>query len=68
MYGKILTLPDVVQLLMVSENTAFTKTQKSQLPPLKAPKHWRFKRVDINHWMQMQSAAADIGVTKEGDA
>jgi len=56
MPDEILTLPEVAQLLKVAEKTVYTMVQKSQLPAFKVGGQWRFKRVDIDRWIEQQKA------------
>ncbi|WP_210210128.1 methylation-associated defense system helix-turn-helix domain-containing protein MAD1 [Rhodopseudomonas palustris] len=55
---EILTLPEVAQLLKVAEKTVYTMAQKSQLPAFKVRGQWRFKRVDIDRWIEQQKDAS----------
>ncbi|MFN8702694.1 MAG: methylation-associated defense system helix-turn-helix domain-containing protein MAD1 [Rhodospirillales bacterium] len=56
MPDEILTLPEVAQLLKVAEKTVYTMSQKGQLPAFKVRGQWRFKRVDIDRWIEKQKA------------
>jgi excisionase family DNA binding protein len=58
MPDEILTLPEVAQLLKVAEKTVYTMAQKSQLPAFKVRGQWRFKRVDIDRWIEQQKKAS----------
>lgn len=55
---EILTLPEVAELLKVAEKTVYTMAQKSELPAFKVRGQWRFKRTDIDVWIEQQKAAA----------
>jgi excisionase family DNA binding protein len=57
MPDEILTLPDVAQLLKVAEKTVYTMA-KGQLPAFKVRGQWRFKSVDIDHWIEQQKATS----------
>ncbi len=57
MPDEILTLPEVAQLLKVAEKTVYTMAQKGELPAFKVRGQWRFKRDDINAWIEGQKAA-----------
>ena len=57
---EILTLPDVAQLLKVAEKTVYAMAQKNKIPAFKVGGQWRFKRQDIDHWIEQQKL-----VTKE---
>ena len=54
MPDEILTLPDVARLLKVADKTVYTMAQKSQLPAFKVRGQWRFKRIDIDRWIEQQ--------------
>ena len=57
MTDEILTLPEVAQLLKVAEKTVYTMAQKGALPAFKVGGQWRFKRDDIDAWIERQKAA-----------
>ncbi len=58
MPDEILTLPEVAMLLKVAEKTVYTMAQKAQFPAFKVGGQWRFKRVDIDRWIEQQKAEA----------
>jgi excisionase family DNA binding protein len=57
MPAEILTIPEVASLLKVAEKTVYTMAQKAQLPAFKVRGQWRFKRVDLDAWIEAQKAA-----------
>ncbi len=58
MPDEILTLPEVAQLLKVAEKTVYTMAQKGELPAFKVRGQWRFKRADLDQWIEQQKAAS----------
>lgn len=56
MSDEILTLPEIANLLKVAEKTVCTMAQRAQLPAFKVRGQWRFKRVDIDRWIEQQKA------------
>lgn len=54
MPAEILTIPEVARLLKVAEKTVYTMAQKAQLPAFKVGGQWRFKRVDLDAWIERQ--------------
>jgi excisionase family DNA binding protein len=60
MPDEILTLPEVAGLLKVAEKTVYSMAQKSQLPAFKVGGQWRFKRVDIDGWIERQKEASRL--------
>jgi excisionase family DNA binding protein len=57
MPDEILTLPEVALLLKVAEKTVYTMAQRAQLPAFKVRGQWRFKRDDLERWIEQQKAA-----------
>lgn len=57
MSDEILTLPEVALLLKVAEKTVYTMAQKGELPAFKVRGQWRFKRDDIDAWIERQKVA-----------
>ena len=58
MSDEILTLPEVAQLLKVVDKTVYTMAQRCELPAFKVRGQWRFKRDDLDQWIESQKAAA----------
>ena len=67
MPDSILTLPEVAVLLKVAEKTVYTMAQRGQLPAFKVRGQWRFKRSDLERWIEDQKAAVK-GEASKGDA
>ena len=58
MSDEILTLPEVAQLLKVAEKTVYTMAQRCELPAFKVRGQWRFKRADLDEWIEQQKVAS----------
>ena len=58
MPDEILTLPEISQLLKVAEKTVYTMAQRGEIPAFKVRGQWRFKRVDIDSWIEQQKQAS----------
>ncbi|MBI3184661.1 MAG: helix-turn-helix domain-containing protein [Myxococcales bacterium] len=58
MPDEILTLPEVAQLLKVAEKTVYTMAQNAEIPAFKVRGQWRFKRTDIDRWIEERKAAS----------
>jgi excisionase family DNA binding protein len=58
MPDEILTLPEVAKLLKVAEKTVYTMAQKGELPAFKVRGQWRFKRTDLDQWIEQQKVAS----------
>lgn len=56
MPDEILTLPEVATLLKVAEKTVYTMAQKAEMPAFKVRGQWRFKREDIDAWIEQQKS------------
>lgn len=53
----VLTVKDVAALLRVDEKTVYRLAKKKELPGFKVAGAWRFKRDDIESWIEEQKAA-----------
>ena len=57
MPDEILTLPEVARLLKIADKTVYTMAQKGELPAFKVRGQWRFKREDIDSWIEQRKHA-----------
>jgi excisionase family DNA binding protein len=53
---EVMTLKEVGSLLKIAERTAYTMAQRGDLPGFKVGGQWRFKRADIDRWIEKQKA------------
>jgi len=58
MPDEFLTLLEVAKLLKVAEKTVYTMTQQGDLPAFKVRGQWRFKRKDLDQWIERQKDAS----------
>ena len=58
-----MTVREVANYLNVDEKTVYRLAQKGELPGFKVAGTWRFKREDIDRWIEEQKQAA---AQKEG--
>lgn len=54
MPDKILTLPEVAQMLKVADKTVYTMAQKGEVPAFKVRGQWRLKSTDLDQWIEVQ--------------
>jgi PTS system nitrogen regulatory IIA component len=47
----ILTIKDVAEYLQVAERTVSDWAQKGEIPCGKLGSSWRFKRIEVEHWL-----------------
>lgn len=59
-----MTVREVANYLNVDEKTVYRLAQKGELPGFKVAGTWRFKREDIDRWIEEQKQAA---AQKEGN-
>ena len=52
----ILTLREVAGLLKVAEKTVYTMARKREIPAFKVRGQWRFRRRDIDRWIDRQQS------------
>jgi len=49
---KLMTLEEVAEYLRLSVHTIYKMAQKGKIPALKAGKKWRFRKEDIDYWLE----------------
>jgi len=49
---KLMTLEEVAEYLRLSVHTIYKMAQKGKIPALKAGKKWRFRKEDIDRWLE----------------
>ena len=54
----ILTIREVAALLRVVDKTVYTMAQRGEMPAFKVRGQWRFKREDIDQWIEGRKADA----------
>ncbi|WP_444924908.1 methylation-associated defense system helix-turn-helix domain-containing protein MAD1 [Microbulbifer sp. DLAB2-AF] len=54
MSDQILTLKEVAEYLKLAEKTAYKLAAAGKLPGFKVGGSWRFKREDIEYWIEEQ--------------
>jgi excisionase family DNA binding protein len=54
---EILTLAEVALLLKVAEKTVFTMARRGEVPAFKVCGQWRFKRDDLDQWIDPQKSS-----------
>ena len=50
----ILTLQELHSYLKIPKPTLYALAQHGRIPAAKVGKHWRFRRADIDGWLQAQ--------------
>ena len=58
---EILTLKEVAKLLKVAEKTVYTMAQNKEIPSFKVRGQWRFRRDDLDRWIEMQKVQGGLG-------
>lgn len=58
------TVREVALLLQVDEKTVYRLTQKGELPGFKVAGSWRFKRADIDEWVERQKTAVKVSLKR----
>jgi len=52
---KLMTLKEVAEYLRLSIHTVYKMAQKGKIPALKAGKKWRFRKEDIDQWLEVSN-------------
>lgn len=67
MRDDILTIREVAEYLKVTERTLYRLAQEGKIPAFKVGASWRFKRADIDAWIEAQKPRpAKSGGSGEG--
>jgi excisionase family DNA binding protein len=56
--SEILTVSEVAGLLKVAEKTVYTMAQEGELPAFKVRGQWRFRRTDLDAWIDAKTRRA----------
>ncbi|MDQ9094226.1 helix-turn-helix domain-containing protein [Pseudoalteromonas haloplanktis] len=54
MNDEIMTIQEVALYLKLNEKTTYRLTSEGKLPGFKVGGSWRFKRVDLEKWIEEQ--------------
>lgn len=54
MESEILTIREVAEYLKINEKTAYRFAAEGKIPGFKVGGAWRFKRTDIEKWIEKQ--------------
>lgn len=54
MADPIMTLPEVAEYLKLAERTVYGYAQKGIVPGIKIGSAWRFRKADIDAWLEQQ--------------
>jgi excisionase family DNA binding protein len=60
MSADVLTIKEVSDLLKIGEKTAYTMVKAGELPGFKVRGQWRFRRADIETWIEDQLKRATV--------
>jgi len=58
MTDEILTLKEVAKYLKLAEKTAYRLTAEGRLPGFKVGGSWRFRKADIEKWIEKSKTGA----------
>ena len=59
---EILTLQDLSAYLKIAEKTLYGYAQKGILPGIKIGSAWRFRKVDIDAWLEVQRKLTESSI------
>lgn len=63
---EILTIREVAAHLKIGEKTAYTMAQSGELPGFKVRGQWRFRRIELDRWIDEQPRGGGHGRHGEG--
>ena len=53
-HEKLMTIDEVAEYLQVKKRTVYDWLKKGKIPAIKTVGQWRFKREQIDEWLQEQ--------------
>lgn len=62
-----MTVRDLALYLNVDEKTVYRLAQRGELPGFKVAGTWRFKRTDVDTWIEQRKASAPDSRKGSGD-
>lgn len=63
---EFLTIKEVAALLKLAEKTVYSMAQQHELPVFKIRGQWRFKREDLDRWIEERKALLDPATAGRG--
>jgi excisionase family DNA binding protein len=57
--ARAMTVREVADYLNVNEKTVYRLAQRRELPGFKVAGAWRFRRADIDMWIELQKKAGE---------
>jgi excisionase family DNA binding protein len=61
--SEIMTLQEVATYLKLAERTVYLYAQRGQLPGIKIGSAWRFRRADLDAWLDEQRRLTEAGTS-----
>ncbi|MDP2560421.1 helix-turn-helix domain-containing protein [Psychrobium sp. 1_MG-2023] len=65
MKDEILTIQELAEYLKLNEKTAYRLASEGKLPGFKVGGSWRFKRVDLDKWIEDKKNLNQVNSNKE---
>ena len=65
MPDEILTLQELAEYLKIAEKTLYLYAREGRLPAIKIGSAWRFRRADIDRWLEEQQRLTRESTTKK---
>ena len=66
--SDILTLQELSEYLKIAERTLYGYARTGRIPAIKIGSAWRFRRRDIEEWLEQQRLATDSSTRRAADA
>ena len=63
---RAMTVRDVARHLNVDEKTVYRLVQRGELPGFKVAGTWRFKKPDLDAWIEEQKRSASESTARDG--
>ncbi len=62
---KLMTLSQLAEYLQLGKSTVYKMVQKGEIPGIKIANQWRFKKSEIDKWLQAQRGKRKVSGNQE---
>ncbi|MCD6317849.1 helix-turn-helix domain-containing protein [Candidatus Aerophobetes bacterium] len=62
---KLMTLSQLAEYLQLGKSTVYKMVQKGEIPGIKIANQWRFKKSEIDKWLQAQQGKRKVSGNQE---
>jgi excisionase family DNA binding protein len=65
--GDVLTIDELAAYLKIPKSTLYKIVREGKIPSQKVGRHWRFRKIAIDHWLEETRTSARDSRDAEND-